>query len=124
MKRSEAAEHIANMLLSGSVMTAQQLRNHLDKNGKHEASRVLSIVKNDWGVPVRRTKAGAYYVDHADRKQYASDKAETLKTWGYKAEEMKKLRKFITTLTVIEQLKSDISSDAYRELVRAIGARL
>lgn len=37
---------------------------------------------------------------------------------------MKKLRKFITTLTVIEQLKSDISSDAYRELVRAIGARL
>ena len=55
LTRSQVAANIRDILLSGRKLTPKEFDDILRKAGNHERSRVLTLLRNDWGIPVVKT---------------------------------------------------------------------
>ncbi|EPU0387706.1 hypothetical protein ACVUEI_000246 [Escherichia coli] len=104
LTRSQVAANIRDILLSGRKLTPKEFDDILRKAGNHERSRVLTLLRNDWGIPVEQFKTGAYHVTERNLEAYHSDKDETLKIWRTNARYVKTLRKVNITLSLLRGL--------------------
>ncbi|HBH4694111.1 TPA: hypothetical protein KTG21_000301, partial [Escherichia coli] len=92
----------------------------LRKAGNHERSRVLTLLRNDWGIPVEQFKTGAYHVTERNLEAYHSDKDETLKIWRTNARYVKTLRKVNITLSLLRGLVGKVPEDTLRTVYKGI----
>lgn len=92
----------------------------LRKAGNHERSRVLTLLRNDWGIPVEQFKTEAYHVTERNLEAYHSDKDETLKIWRTNARYVKTLRKVNITLSLLRGLVGKVPEDTLRTVYKGI----
>ena len=59
LTRTEVARLIQSKLLNGKRFTPKQFDELLRKHGDHERSRVLELLRNQWGIPITRDLKGA-----------------------------------------------------------------
>lgn len=58
LTRTEVARLIQSKLLNGKRFTPKQFDELLRKHGDHERSRVLELLRNQWGIPITRDLKG------------------------------------------------------------------
>ena len=107
LTRSQVAANIRDILLSGRKLTPKEFDDILRKAGNHERSRVLTLLRNDWGIPVEQFKTGAYHVTERNLEAYHSDKDETL-------------RKVNITLSLLRGLVGKVPEDTLRTVYKGI----
>ena len=120
LTRSQVAANIRDILLSGRKLTPKEFDDILRKAGNHERSRVLTLLRNDWGIPVEQFKTGAYHVTERNLEAYHSDKDETLKIWRTNARYVKTLRKVNITLSLLRGLVGKVPEDTLRTVYKGI----
>lgn len=120
LTRTQIAANIRDSLLSGRKITPKEFDDILRKAGNHERSRVLTLLRNDWGIPVEQFKTGAYHVTERDLEAYHSDKDETLKIWRTNARYVKTLRKVNITLSLLRGLVGKVPEDTLRTVYKGI----
>lgn len=120
LTRSQVATNIRDILLSGRKLTPKEFDDILRKAGNHERSRVLTLLRNDWGIPVEQFKTEAYHVTERNLEAYHSDKDETLKIWRTNARYVKTLRKVNITLSLLRGLVGKVPEDTLRTVYKGI----
>lgn len=60
LTRTEIARLIQGKLLNGDKLSSKQFDRVLQKHGNHERSRVLELLRCQWGLPIKEDRKGCY----------------------------------------------------------------
>lgn len=122
LTRTEVARLIQSKLLNGKRFTPKQFDELLRKHGDHERSRVLELLRNQWGIPITRDLKGAYYVSESDLRYFYIDPDDVFDEWKAKAKENRDCRKMFRFLKTLLGL-AGISPETRTEVLAAVKAR-
>lgn len=123
LTRNQATAQIRDILLDGHSLTPTQFDRYLSSAGGHERSRVLTLLRNDWGIPVEQRMDGAYHIPERDLVKYRLDKAGMLCIWRTNARYTKILRKVESALRILRGIRGDVSESSFSEITQAIGEK-
>ena len=123
LTRTEIARLIQGKLLNGDKLSSKQFDRVLQKHGNHERSRVLELLRNQWGIPITRDLKGAYYVSESDLRYFYIDPDDVFDEWKAKAKENRDCRKMFRFLKTLLGL-AGISPETRTEVLAAVKARI
>ncbi|WP_324666822.1 hypothetical protein VI619_04245 (plasmid) [Klebsiella pneumoniae] len=123
LTRTEVARLIQSKLLNGKRFTPKQFDELLRKHGDHERSRVLELLRNQWGIPITRDLKVAYYVSESDLRYFYIYPDDVFDEWKAKAKENRDCRKMFRFLKTLLGL-AGISPETRTEVLAAVKARI
>lgn len=123
LTRTEVARLIQSQLLTGKSLTPKQFDKLLQKHGNHECSRVLELLRNQWGIPIIRNLKGAYCISESDLRHFHIDPDNVLEEWKSRAKENRDIRKKFRFLQIFLDL-AGISPETRSEVMAAVKASI
>lgn len=124
LTRHQIASIIRDKLLSGRKLTATQFDKLLQKHGNHERSRVLELLRCQWGLPVKEDRKKCYHLSEDDLRRYHDDPEDVVSYWKKNANEDREYRELIRFMKTFSKMTGDISPMAKREVLAAVTARI
>ncbi|HBW2199046.1 hypothetical protein QP249_13530 [Klebsiella pneumoniae] len=124
LTRTEIARLIQGKLLNGDKLSSKQFDRVLQKHGNHERSRVLELLRCQWGLPIKEDRKGCYGIPERDLMRFYADPEDTLAGWKAEADQNRKYRKLNRFLSMLWDLRGDISHAAREEVLAAVSARI
>lgn len=124
LTRTEVAKLIRDKMLNGNTLTPEQFDRILHKHGNHERSRVLELLRCQWGLPIKEDRKGCYGISESDLIRFYADPEGTLAVWKTEADQNRKYRKLNRFLLTLWDLRGDISHTAREEVLAAVSARI
>ena len=124
LTRTEIARLIQGKLLNGDKLSSKQFDRVLQKHGNHERSRVLELLRCQWGLPIKEDRKGCYGIPERDLMRFYADPEDTLAGWKTEADQNRKYRKLNRFLSMLWYLRGDISHAAREEVLAAVSARI